>query len=207
MLSMSYFTEIHPDALELAGLLEPSWPAASARLRASGVPLNEFTPVAPPAAPAAPPGGVDWGFPSAGGFEPEGPGGQPGYEDEADYAPDGGGWASEEMAAIHDHWAAQGAYEAIMDRHEMTDEDVTVANTAAASFAERVGDPRLALHPQFIELAYLAAKGISGGHAPSKRPRALSEMDGAEIAASIMEARTGHLTPRQKQGARFWGAA
>jgi hypothetical protein len=32
---------VHPDALELAALLRPTWPAIDAKLHASGVPLNE----------------------------------------------------------------------------------------------------------------------------------------------------------------------
>lgn len=52
--------------LELAGILEPTWPAMQRELRASGVPLNEAPAggppaAAPPAAPAAPaaPGAYD----------------------------------------------------------------------------------------------------------------------------------------------------
>lgn len=44
---------IHPDALELARLLEPTWPETSARLWDSGAPLNA-APGQDPAAPAAP---------------------------------------------------------------------------------------------------------------------------------------------------------
>lgn len=37
-------TVVHRDALELAALVRPAWPSITARLRASGVPLNEGDP-------------------------------------------------------------------------------------------------------------------------------------------------------------------
>lgn len=62
-------TLIHPEVLELAGLLEADWPGRSARLWASGVPVNEATPGAAPAGVGAPAA-----EPAAAGAEP---GGQP----------------------------------------------------------------------------------------------------------------------------------
>lgn len=77
-------TPMLSDALELARLLEPTWPGAVERLRASGVPLNEVTPAAPTAT-GEPAGAEPGGGPSPAGAESAAPGSEPGGGIEVDY--------------------------------------------------------------------------------------------------------------------------
>lgn len=210
---MDMHTTIPAGIGELVELERPLWPAML-----SGIPewhpRNEtpggVAPSTPPAQaePIAPGQEPEWD-PWEPEFEPDGYQQQPQPQAPVQpAAPEPGMGQNVQLA--HDVAALQqrygDAYEALEEKYDMSEGDAEVANTAAMHFANQLGDQRLAFHPMFIELSYLAAMGVNGGQQPSRTPKTLDQMSDQEIGVRFRDYRTGGLDDDTRATVKFWGA-